>query len=151
MTSGEGGEAPEKPRKKAHKGQIESPPIDLRAAPPLPSATARLDEMTRARITSLELDKRGLIKKVDTLQTSVDSLSPENARLREALGNAQTNGAISTVLTTIGGGIVSYATFTGKTSMYVATGGVVALLIGACLMITSSVRVGRASRRRTES
>jgi hypothetical protein len=92
------------------------------------------------RIDSLERDKRALDKEVDELRVLVDRLAPENARLREALSNAQAYGTLASSLSLIGGGAISYATFiTGKTN-WVAHMGAMALVIGVIVSAITAYR-----------
>ena len=73
--------------------------------------------MTRERIDALEKDKRRLLKENSRLQGRVDQLAPENRHLQEALGNAESNSVLATILIVgVGGFLVSYAAFTGRNS-----------------------------------
>ncbi|MCA1685991.1 MAG: hypothetical protein LC745_08415, partial [Planctomycetia bacterium] len=65
--------------------------------------------MTRDRVQALEKDKRRLTTDVKQLGSKVEQLGPENARLLEALANSETNNAVATILTVVGGFLVSYA------------------------------------------
>ena len=96
--------------------------------------------MTRERIDSLELDKQRLQERLDELQIEVNQLAPVNARLKEALDNAQTINLVSTMFIAVGGGIISYATFTGKVGPQVADVGAGLLLAGVVLLLVATVR-----------
>ena len=102
--------------------------------------TTRLNEMTRERIDSLDSERMRLLELTSRLQQKVDSLAPDNARLIEALGNAEANGFVSTILIGVGGGVISYATFTGKVSHTIANMGVGLLLAGILVMLTPQLR-----------
>src|SRR4051812_2152506 len=120
-------------RGKRKPGQMEP----ANAAPPtLPrTPTDRLDAMTIDRIKALESDRDLLRASVDRLQARVDELTPENARLHEALANAESNGTLATILIAGGGGIVSYATFTGQVAPSLANLGAGCLLSGMAIML----------------
>jgi prefoldin subunit 5 len=96
--------------------------------------------MTRERIDALEADKCRLQDDVTRLQGEVNHLAPENARLREALANAEANDLVSTILIVVGGGVISYATFAGNVSRRVADMGAGALLGGVLLLVIANVR-----------
>ena len=66
--------------------------------------------MTRERIDALEVEKAELKGEIARLL----KLEPENARLQEALSNAEANNVVATILIVAGGFLVSYATFTGR-------------------------------------
>ena len=106
--------------------------------------------MTQRWIKALQRDKEALSEKVSILQSSIDGLSPENARLREALGNARANGTLSAILTSGGGAAVGVAGFAGDSSGYVATAGGVAMVIGLALLIMSGVRLTNVIRTTVE-
>lgn len=101
--------------------------------------------MTRERIDSLEADKERLHQRIEHLQVEVIRIAPENAQLREALKHAEANNLVSTILIVVGGGIISYATFTGKVGQRVADVGGGTLLAGAFLLFTANIRrwIGR--------
>ncbi len=92
--------------------------------------------MTRERIDSLEVEKDELKRQITILL----ELAPENARLQEALSNAESNNTIATILIGIGGFLVSYATFTGKSAETWANIAAGCLLSGIILLISLSVR-----------
>jgi len=131
--------------RKARKSGSPAPPsvLDPRTTPPSPSE--RLDAMTRERIDSLEADKERLHQRIEHLQVEVIRIAPENAQLREALKHAEANNLVSTILIVVGGGIISYATFTGKVGQRVADVGGGTLLAGAFLLFTANIRrwIGR--------
>jgi hypothetical protein len=70
----------------------------------------------------------------------VDRLAPENARLKEALGNTMANNILATILVAIGGGGISLAPFLEGWSKLVASGGVALLLSGVLILLVSAVR-----------
>jgi hypothetical protein len=115
-------------------------PVD--AAPPTrpKTATDRLDAMTLDRINALENERKLLRSTVEQLQARVDLLGPENARLAEALANAESNSVLATMLIGGGGGIVSYATFTGQVAPALANVGAGCLLGGIAVMVFQSIR-----------
>lgn len=96
--------------------------------------------MARERIDALEKDKKRLQSAMDRLQARIDELGPENARLGEALGTAEANNLVATILIGVGGFLVSYATFTGKAAERWANIAAGTLLSGIVLMIWQSVR-----------
>ena len=96
--------------------------------------------MTRDRIIWLENEHRWHREKVEGLQAALDGLTPENARLSEALKNAEANNFVSTILIGVGGAVISYATFTGKISQQVANVGCGVLLAGVFLMLIGNLR-----------
>jgi hypothetical protein len=131
-------------RRRAHRPNQPTPPINIAPPPAQPSPTVRLDAMTRERIDSLEADKRRLHERIEQLQAEVDRLAPENARLIEALRSVEANNIVATILIAVGGGIISYATFTGNVGPRVADVGGGALLAGAFLPFTATIRRRRA-------
>lgn len=70
----------------------------------------------------------------------MDDLAPENARLIEALGNAESNNTLATILIGGGGFLVSYAGFTGKAAATWANVSAGFLLAGIVLMFWQSFR-----------
>jgi hypothetical protein len=100
------------------------------------SPTDRLASMTRERIDALERDKRRLAAEVARLQPYVE----QNARLEEALSNAETNGGVATALIAIGGFLVSYATFTGRSAEFWANLAAGCLLSGIIILLSQSIR-----------
>ncbi len=129
--------------KRAHKVKRSGQPVpdsSIAPQPKPPSPAERLDAMTRERIDSLEVDKDRLHQRIEHLQAEVIRITPENAQLREALKNAEANNLVSTILIVVGGGIISYATFTGNVGRRVADVGGGALLAGAFLLFTANVR-----------
>ncbi len=92
--------------------------------------------MTRERIDALEADKRELKAEVGRLIR----LAPENARLEEALDNAGANNLVATILISVGGFLVSYATFTDKMAPKLAAAAAGCLLAGIGLMAWQSLR-----------
>jgi prefoldin subunit 5 len=96
--------------------------------------------MTQARITALEAERNLLRTTVERLQAQVDLLGPENARLTEALANAGSNSVLATMLIGAGGGIVSYATFTGQVAPALANVGAGCLLGGIAVMAFQTIR-----------
>jgi hypothetical protein len=118
----------------------QAPPVNASPLPRSPTPTDRLDAMTQARITALE-DERNLLRTtVERLQAQVDLLGPENARLTEALANAGSNSVLATMLIGAGGGIVSYATFTGQVAPALANVGAGCLLGGIAVMAFQTIR-----------
>jgi hypothetical protein len=115
-----------KPLKRAPKS---SSPISV-------SPTDRLAAMTRERIDALERDKQELKAEVARLLPYV----AEKARLEEALGTAELLDVIATILIGIGGFLVSYATFTGKTAETWANVAAGCLLSGIVLLFGQSLR-----------
>src|SRR4051794_16666816 len=98
MPDAEGKEPAKQPRR-AKKGPSASPvDIDKPIAPAASPPTARLDEMTKGRISALEKDKRQLQIEVGRLQGRVDQLAPENSRLAESLANAEWNNVLAVIL-----------------------------------------------------
>jgi hypothetical protein len=91
--------------------------------------------MTRERIDALSEDKKRLQAEVDRLQARVDHLGPENARLQEALGVAESNNGFATILIGGGGFLVSYATFAGKAATTWANVAAGSLLAGIAMMV----------------
>ena len=96
--------------------------------------------MTRERIDALENENQRLRDKVVELQARVDRLGPENARLVEALGNAESNSVFATIAVGVGGFLVSYATFTGNTAKIWANVAAGCLLLGIAMMAWQTVR-----------
>jgi len=134
--------------KPAHKVKRSGQPVPDSSIAPLPkppNPSERLDAMTRERIDSLEADKERHHERIEYLQAEIIRLAPENAQLREALKNAEASNLVSTILIVVGGGIISYATFTGKVGQRVADVGGGALLAGAFLLFTANIRrwIGR--------
>jgi hypothetical protein len=121
--------------KRARSGPKASTPVSVN-----PTATARLDAMTRERVDALEKDKKRLQTEVDRLRERVDQLGPENSRLGEALSNAESNNTLATILNTIGGFSVSYATFTGKAAETWSKGAAGCLLAGIGMLLWQSAR-----------
>ena len=119
----------------------QAPPANVAPLPRSPTPTDRLDAMTCERITALE-DERNLLRiAVERLQAQVDHLGPENARLVEALANAEMNSVLATMLIAGGGGIVSYATFfTGRVAPALANLGAGCLLGGIAVMAFQTIR-----------
>lgn len=107
------------------------------------SPSERLQVMTQGRIDALEKDKRRLRAEVARLQSLVDRLGPRNARLVEALDNAVSNNVIATILIGVGGFLVSYATFAGKSAERWANVAAGCLLAGIGLMLWQSYRPRR--------
>jgi hypothetical protein len=70
--------------------------------------------MVRERIDSLESDKRLARETIERLQALIDCLGPENARLTESLENEKSYNVATTLLITVGGGLMSYATPRGR-------------------------------------
>jgi hypothetical protein len=130
MSGAEGTEPAKEPRR-AKKGPQPSSPVSI--SPP----SARLEAMTRERIAALEEDKRRLQAEVDQLRARVDQLGPENSRLDEALGHAESNGVLATILVGTGGFLVSYATFTGQATLW-ANGAAGCLIAGIVMMLWQS-------------
>src|SRR5437870_555005 len=97
------------PSRKRTRKRVRPEESALSADPPLlrPSPTERLESAKNEYIKALEEDKRRLLEKVDQL----DRLAPENARLKEALGNTMANNILATILVAIGGGGISLAPF----------------------------------------
>jgi multidrug resistance efflux pump len=120
--------APEKKPREARREKGKSTPVNA-------SPSSRLDSMTRERVDALEADRQRLLAAVERLQAQVDQLSPENSRLREALGDAEWNGALSTIMMVVGGFLVSYATFTGQAAPALANASGVCLLAGILMML----------------
>ncbi len=135
MANPEGSEKPREPRR-ARQGKQPQSPVTV-------SPSARLDVMTRERIDSLDQDKQRLREEVERLQARVDQLSPENARLEEALRLAESNNILATILTGLGGFLVSYATFTGKAAQTWANGAAGILLAGIVMMLFQTIRRSR--------
>ncbi len=100
------------------------------------SPSARLHDMTRERIDALEVEKRELKSEVARLL----SLVAANARLEEALSNAEFNNVYATILIGGGGFLVSYATFTGKAAETWANFAAGCLLAGIGLLLGQTVR-----------
>jgi len=96
--------------------------------------------MTQNLIGGLEQDKKYLQAEVVRLHAIIDRFGPENARLCEALSNAESNSVIATILVGVGGFLVSYATFTGNLAKSWADVSAGLLLAGIGLMIWQSVR-----------
>jgi hypothetical protein len=115
-------------------------PADLNPRPTRPSPTDRLAEMTREHVDSLDQERQRLLDQVDRVRGELDRLLPENARLKEALDNGATNGAIASVLITVGGAAISYAAFIPSADRAVATAGAAALLAGVVILVVSSIR-----------
>ena len=134
MPSAEGGAATSEPKRAKQEGQ---PAINLNLNL---SPSARLDSMTQGRIDALERDKQEIKTEVIRLQLLLDQIAPRNARLEEALGNAESNNVASTILIGVGGFLVSYATFTGKAAERWANVAAGCLLAGIGLMIWQSFR-----------
>ena len=112
-------------------------------ANPPPSRPSPIDRLESARVKHIELldeERRRLLKKVDELQAVVDRLGPENARLKEALGNAVANNVLATILVAIGGGSISFATFVEGASKVVAYLGVAVLVSGVLVLISPVLR-----------
>ena len=124
-----GSRGPDEEAKPLKRASNSSDPISL-------SPTDRLAAMTRERIDALEGEKRELKGEVARLS----ELAPENARLEEALSNAEFNGVLATSLIGIGGFLVSYATFTGKAAETWANVAAGCLLSGIALLLGQSVR-----------
>ena len=125
---------------KAREPDQDVPKFNIDSPPKLVSPTARLAAMTRERIVGLEQERDWHREKVERLQAERNRLAPENARLREALSNAEANNLVSTVLIVVGGGIISYATFTGRIGQRLADIGCGALLAGVFLMLIRNFR-----------
>ncbi len=134
------GKKPAGPEKKARKQVHPQPPIDIDREPPRPSPTDRLENAKDAHILLLDQERQRLLEKVDRLQAIVDGLGPENALLREALGNAVANNILATILVAIGGGSISLAPFLEGWSKVVASGGVALLFAGVLILIVSARR-----------
>ena len=99
------------------------------------SPSALLQSSMRERIEALGADKSRLEARLDQLQARVDQLGPENARLGEALANAESNNTAATALIGVGGFLVSYATFTGHAAERWANVAAGCLLAGIGLML----------------
>ncbi len=133
MTEGEGRRA-----HRSEKQEQASDRINILGTGPLPSPSIRHELMIRERIDSLEADKRLLNEtleaerrkffekteeiraKMDELRSRMEDLAGENGQLRQALNGERTLSLISTLLLSIGGGIISYAAFIGNISKRVA-------------------------------
>jgi hypothetical protein len=137
---------PGRPRKQTRK-RARSEGSALNVDPPLSrlNPTDRIVGAKDEYIKSLEKERRRLLMKVDELQAMVDRLAPENARLREAHGNAVANNILATVLVAIVGGAISFATFVEAASKIVAYLGVAVLISGALVLIFPAFRA-RASK-----
>ena len=96
--------------------------------------------MTRERVEALERDKRELRDEVRRLQSRADQLGPENARLAEALANAEANNVLATALVGVGGFLVSYAAFTGQSAKQWANVAAGCLLAGIGIMAWQTAR-----------
>jgi prefoldin subunit 5 len=103
--------------------------------------------MTRDRIASLEADKQRLQSEATHLQgevrdlrDDVGRLGSENARLQQSLDNAESNSLVSTILIAVGGGVISYAAFTGNVAKRVADAGAGIFLAGAFLILIANAR-----------
>ena len=119
----------------------QAPPVTAAPLPRSPTPTDRLEAMTLARITALEAERDLHRTTVERLQARVDLLGPENARLTEALANAEMNSVLATMLIGGGGGIVSYATFfTGQVAPALANLGAGCLLGGIAVMAFQTLR-----------
>jgi hypothetical protein len=142
--------------KKPAKRRPRRPPDDLDALvadkglkaevrPSVPSLAVRMDALMREYISSLERARDELRTETTRLQGEVDRLGPENARLAEALGNAQANNVLATILIGLGGFTVSYATFTGEAATLWANAAAGTLVAGVTLMVfqTSRAWLGR--------
>jgi hypothetical protein len=97
--------------KKARRQAHPQPPVDIERAPARPSPTDRLESAKDKHIALLDQERLRLLEKVERLQSLVDQLAPENARLREAHGNAVVNNIVATIFVAVGGGSISFATF----------------------------------------
>lgn len=138
MPSPEGNQ-PSKEVRRAKKGPKSATPVTLTTAA-RPSATDRLDAMTRERIDALEEDKKRLQAECNELRKRVDCLAPQHSRLSEALANAESNNVVATILIGLGGFLVSFATFTGKSAERWASVAAGCLLAGIGLMLWQSFR-----------
>lgn len=108
--------------------------------------------MTRERIDSLEADKvrhhqdaAALQAKISELEQLKDRLAPENAQLREALGDAVASDQIATLLNLVGGLLLGVASFVPDrlgTEWRLAVAGVGAALLASAVLVTvvSSIR-----------
>jgi prefoldin subunit 5 len=92
--------------------------------------------MSREWIDALETEKSELKAEIASLRR----LEPEKARLEEALSNAETNSIVATALIAIGGFLVSYATFTGKSAEFWANIAAGCLLSGIVILLAQSIR-----------
>jgi hypothetical protein len=134
-------------QRKARRPTKTEPPIDLGSKASRPTPTDRYDAMTRERIDALEKDKKALQDEANNLRVDLRCLEPENERLREALGNAQANGLVSSAFTVVGGGLISYATFAEGVSKEIAAIGGAGLIAGVVIMAVQTVRAKRSLNR----
>ena len=100
--------------------------------------------MTREHVDALDDERRRLLDEVDRLRGELDRLLPENARLKEALGNAIANNVVATILIAVGGAAISYAAFLRSAEKAVASAGAAALLAGVLILVFNTVRGGKA-------
>ena len=98
----------------------------------------RLAVMTQDRVASLARDKESFRSEAARLQMIVARLSPENARLHEALRRAESGSMLATILVGIGGFLVSYASFTGGSAKWWANVSLGLLVAGIGLMTWQS-------------
>jgi hypothetical protein len=113
------GQPSQRPRKgvRSRRSTLSFDPQPTKSTP-----TERLESARNEQVGLLDEERRRLLKKVDALQVLVDRLAPENARLKEALGNTMANNILATILVAIGGGGISLAPFLEGWSRLVASG-----------------------------
>jgi hypothetical protein len=114
-----------------------------------------------AHLTSLELRIDLVEQERRQLQGKIDHLLPENARLKEALGNEAANGKLASLLITIGGLALAYAGYAAMLSpnnagqvgegvshsnwveLAVASSGAAFTVAGISILALSSTKSGR--------
>jgi hypothetical protein len=136
---------PVESEKTARRGVRTKSLIDIDREPREPKLTDRIEGAKNEYIKALEKEKRRLLGEVDQLQAMVDRLAPENARLREAYGNAVAHNILATILVAIGGGAIRFATFAEGASKVVAWVGAALLGAGVVILIFATRR-GRATK-----
>ena len=140
------GSSPTRPRKNAAKSARSKPDAVLGSRAPSPSA--RLAEMTRQRVDSLEDDKERLHNQAEALRTLIEGLQArlfdlgaENARQAERLAAIETTGGISSVLIALGGGMLGYAAYLPEgVQQRLAGGGVALLSAGLLYLVVPAIR-----------
>ena len=131
---------PSESKRKARRRIRSALSIELDREAPRPSPTARLVKAKDEHIKWLEEERRRLLEKVDKLQAMVDWLAPENARLKEAVGDAVAKGIVATWLVAIGVGAICFATFVAGASRAVASAGVALLMAGVVVLVFAAFR-----------
>ena len=119
---------------KANRSPKSEGPVRLDATEARPTPTDRIETLARDQIAWLKGEVARQRTLIEALQSANDRLRPEVARLAEALDSAQAWNAGTTILVTIGGALVSYATFADTASKRFADFGV-ALVAGGLLFM----------------